>query len=102
MITSSFLETIANLTQPFTLACSAEGTSPLDWTWRLDGEPVTTTTGLTVSEGVLSVSAVTMESGGVYQCEVCQPLIGQCDSANELVTPVSKCHAHLYTNHTHS
>ncbi len=72
--------------------CVSEGTAPLDWTWRLNGERLTTVTGLTVSEGVLTVSAVSEENAGVYQCEVCQRLIGRCDSANELVIPVSKCH----------
>ena len=72
---------------------ASEGTPPLEWVWLLNSEPIGlsgvaySTTGVT---STLTINEVGVGHGGVYQCIVTQPATGRRDSANELVTAVSK------------
>ena len=88
-ITSSFPQTTVNRTLPVSLSCRSEGTPPLQWTWKRDTQTLSnngavsfTTSG---AESTLTISSVSVNDGGVYQCVVEQPSTGLTAAANELL-----------------
>ena len=81
----------ANLTQPVSLDCQAEGTLPLEWTWRKDGVPIQQQGGVSYgTSGVrstLMISRVRESDRGVYQCVVTQPASGRQNTSNNVLVP---------------
>ena len=98
-ITHGVQRTDANLDQPVSLTCRAEGTQPLQWVWRKDttvlqqsqGGVTYTTSGV---ESVLTISSVRESDGGVYQCVVTQPATGRQNASNEFLNPIGRLFKH--------
>ncbi len=92
-ITSGFQRTSANLDQPISLTCRAEGTLPLQWAWLKDGGVLQqlrggvtyTTSG---AESTLTISSVSESDEGVYQCVATQPATGRQAASNDYLNPI--------------
>ena len=92
-ITSGLQRRNANLGQPVSLTCRAEGMPPLQWLWRKDGGVVQqsqggvayTTSGV---ESTLTISSVSESDGGVYQCVATQPATGRQAASNDYLNPI--------------
>lgn len=94
-ITSGLQRTSANLDQPVSLTCRAEGTLPLQWAWQKDGgvlQPSQVGVAYTTSgaESTLTISSVRESDGGVYQCVATQPATGRQAASNDYLSPIGK------------
>ena len=93
-ITAGFQQVNASLDQPVLLDCQASGTQPLEWTWRKDGLPFQQREGVAYAtsglQSTLSISMVTENDGGVYQCVVSQPYTGREANSNNFLKPICK------------
>ena len=85
-------QTDANLDQQVSLVCRAEGTLPLQWTWRKDGVPLRQEGGVAFttsgSESTLIISSLVESDRGVYQCVAMQPSTGREALSNNLLNPM--------------
>ena len=92
-ITSGFQRTDASLDQPVSLTCRAEGTQPLQWTWRKDGSVLPQSQGgvaytTSGAESTLTISSMRESDRGVYQCVATQPATGRQAASNDYLNPV--------------
>ena len=92
-ITSGLQSTNANLDQPISLTCRAEGTLPLQWVWQKDGVVLQQSQGgvaytTSGAESTLTISSVSESDGGVYQCIATQPATGRQAASNDYLNPI--------------
>ena len=92
-ITSGLQSTNANLDQPISLTCRAEGTLPLQWVWLKDGVMLQQSQGgvaytTSGAESTLTISSVRESDGGVYQCVATQPATGRQAASNDYLNPI--------------
>ena len=91
-ITSGVQQINADLDQPVSLDCQAEGTLPLQWMWRKDSVPLLQQEGVVYTtsgaRSTLTISTVSESDGGVYQCVATQPSSGRQATSNNFLHPI--------------